>query len=215
LRRPVARGVALAIAAGVVATAVWLLAPDPDAPPRAVGTADDTADGTVDGTEGDTADAGLDGATGSTVDGTAGGARDRAVVDRVIDGDTLDVVLGGDTIRVRLLNIDTPETKKRNTPVECLGPEASEYLARLLPAGSAVTLSYDRERTDQYGRTLAAVITSDGENASVELAVRGLGSSVLFEPNDRYHADVVGAEATAARGRVGIFDPAIACNGLR
>jgi len=192
LRRPVDRGVALAIAAGVIATAVLLLAPDPDVPPRAVDTAVDHA-----------------------ADGTAGGARDRAVVDRVIDGDTLDVVLGGETIRVRLLNIDTPETKKRNTPVECLGPEASEYLARLLPAGSAVTLSYDRERTDQYGRTLAAVITSDGENASVELAVRGLGSSVLFEPNDRYHADVVGAEATAARGRVGIFDPAIACNGLR
>ncbi len=139
-------------------------------------------------------------------------APDDAVVDRVIDGDTVDVLLGGAVTRVRLLNIDTPETKKQDTPIECLGPEASEFLTALLPVGSTVSLEYDIERADQYGRTLAAVFTSDGQNASVELAARGLGYSVLFEPNDRYLADVERAETDARNAGLGLFDPSVRCN---
>ena len=137
---------------------------------------------------------------------------DRAVVDRVIDGDTVDVLLDGVVTRVRLLNIDTPETKKDDTPIECLGPEASDFLTALLPVGSTVSLEYDVERADQYGRTLAAVFTSDGQNASVELAARGLGHSVLFQPNDRYLADVERAETDARNASLGRFDPSVACN---
>jgi micrococcal nuclease len=137
---------------------------------------------------------------------------DSAVVDRVIDGDTVDVLLGGAVTRVRLLNIDTPETKKENTPIECLGPEASDFLTALLPVGSTISLEYDVERADQYGRTLAAVFTADGQNASVELASRGLGYSVLFEPNDRYLADVERAETDARTAGRGLFDPSVACN---
>lgn len=148
-------------------------------------------------------------------DGTALGSGvppDSAVVDRVIDGDTVDVLLGGAVTRVRLLNIDTPETKKEDTPIECLGPEASDFLTALLPVGSTVSVEYDVERADQYGRTLAAVFTSDGQNASVELAARGLGYSVLFEPNDRYLADVQRAETDARNAGVGLFDPSVDCN---
>ncbi len=137
---------------------------------------------------------------------------DRVVVDRVIDGDTVDVVLGGAVTRVRLLNIDTPETKKENTPIECLGPEASDFLTALLPVGSTVSLEYDVERADQYGRTLAAVFTSAGQNASVEIAARGLGYSVLFEPNDRYLADVERAETDARNASLGLYDPSVGCN---
>lgn len=143
---------------------------------------------------------------------TSGVPQAGAVVDRVIDGDTVDVLLGGAVTRVRLLNIDTPETKKDNTPIECLGPEASDFLTALLPVGSTVSLEYDVERADQYGRTLAAVFTADGQNASVELAARGLGYSVLFEPNDRFLADVERAESDARAAGLGLFDPSIACN---
>ncbi|GAB3144196.1 thermonuclease family protein [Marisediminicola antarctica] len=157
---------------------------------------------------------------GTTSEGTASestaseGIRpaDRAVIDRVIDGDTVDVLLDGAVTRVRLLNIDTPETKRENTPIECLGPEASDFLAALLPVGSTVSLEYDVERADQYGRTLAAVFTSDGQNASVAIAARGLGYSVLFEPNDRYLADVERAETDARNASLGLFDPSVGCN---
>ena len=50
------------------------------------------------------------------------------IVDRVVDGDTIDVWVLGRTVRVRLLNIDAPETKDPSQPTECLGPEAARFL---------------------------------------------------------------------------------------
>lgn len=109
----------------------------------------------------------------------------RIVVDRVIDGDTIDVRMGGDTVRVRLLNIDAPETKDPNEPVECLGPEASKFLSDRLPPGTEITLEYDVERKDRYGRTLAGVFES-GHLVNAEIAAAGLGAPVVFEPNRRF-----------------------------
>src|SRR4051812_6540848 len=74
-------------------------------------------------------------------------AADTATVTHLVDGDTLDVDFNGRTERIRLLNIDTPETKDPNEAVQCLGPEAAKYLATLVPVGSTVTLEYDGERT--------------------------------------------------------------------
>ena len=51
--------------------------------------------------------------------GTAPAADGRATVTGVVDGDTLDVEIRGRTERVRLIGIDTPETKKPDSPVEC------------------------------------------------------------------------------------------------
>lgn len=78
-----------------------------------------------------------------------------AVVLRVVDGDTIDIrdeVRG--RLRVRILGIDTPETKKPNSPVECWGPEATEF-ARSTMLGRRVALVTDptQDRTDRYGRT--------------------------------------------------------------
>lgn len=93
---------------------------------------------------------------------------------RVVDGDTLDVLQGGQQIRVRLLNIDTPESVDPNQPVECLAVEASDHLKSLLPAGTEVSLVYDVERTDRYGRTLAGV-RRDGQLINAEMARAGFG----------------------------------------
>lgn len=65
-------------------------------------------------------------------------------VERVIDGDTIDVRLEGETQRVRLLNVDTPETKHPNEEIECLGPEATEFLEEQLPVGQEIELEFDR-----------------------------------------------------------------------
>ncbi|MFM7871392.1 MAG: thermonuclease family protein, partial [Actinomycetota bacterium] len=46
----------------------------------------------------------------------------------IIDGDTLVISVGGRRATTRLIGIDTPETKKPDTPVECYGPEATEFL---------------------------------------------------------------------------------------
>jgi len=76
-----------------------------------------------------------------------------AVVQRVIDGDT--VVLE-DGSKVRLIGIDTPETKDPRKPVQYFGEEATAYTKRMLE-GREVRLEFDQEKTDRYGRTLAYI----------------------------------------------------------
>ncbi len=79
-------------------------------------------------------------------------------VDRVVDGDTLHVTLDGTDVTVRMIGINSPESVKPDSPIECYGPEASDY-AKAALTGRQVTLEFDRSqgRTDPYGRTLAYV----------------------------------------------------------
>lgn len=81
-----------------------------------------------------------------------------APVIRVVDGDTLHVLLNGVETTVRLIGINTPETVKPDSPIECFGPEASAYTKKML-TDQSVTLEFDASqgRLDQYGRTLAYV----------------------------------------------------------
>src|SRR5205085_5120895 len=81
----------------------------------------------------------------------------RATVVRAVDGDTIVVRISGHEENVRILGIDTPETHKPDTPVECYGPEASARMAALLQPGTTVRLVRDIEARDKYGRLLAYV----------------------------------------------------------
>src|SRR5918996_857989 len=79
-----------------------------------------------------------------------------ASVTRVIDGDTIEVEIGGRRDTVRYIGVDTPETVKQGTPVQCLGPQASAFNHRLVD-GKQIRLRFDRELRDDYGRLLAYV----------------------------------------------------------
>ncbi|GAA4118378.1 hypothetical protein GCM10022249_23110 [Enteractinococcus coprophilus] len=135
---------------------------------------------------------------------------DRATVLRVIDGDTLDVELDGEPTRIRLLNIDTPETKHPHEAVQCLGPEATEFLQELLPAGTRIDLEYDVERKDRYDRTLAGVFYND-TLVNAQIAARGLGVAVTYEPNHKFYDEVKAAERQARNKASGLFDPTTQC----
>ncbi len=96
---------------------------------------------------------------------------------RVVDGDTLHALVAGRDVTVRLIGIDTPETVKPDSPVECFGPEASEFAMEVL-TGQRVTLEFDASQGDEdrYGRTLAYVWLElpDGQRSLFNLeAVRG------------------------------------------
>ena len=95
---------------------------------------------------------------------TAGGTRLAARVVRAVDGDTLVAQADGRSFYVRLLGIDTPETHRPGTPVECGGMAASASMRALVPAGTAVELQTDptQDRVDRYGRLLAYVWLGDG-----------------------------------------------------
>ncbi|WP_203567463.1 thermonuclease family protein [Aestuariimicrobium ganziense] len=132
-----------------------------------------------------------------------------ATVEFVIDGDTIIADIAGTETTVRLLNIDSPETRP-NEPADCLGPQATTALRQMLPKGSQVMLEYDLERRDRYGRTLAGVYL-DGRLLNVEMARRGLAVAVLFRPNAKFHGQVVAAQRQAEAAKVGMFDPTVGC----
>ena len=81
-----------------------------------------------------------------------------AEVDWVIDGDTIDVIIGGQEERVRLTGIDTPEVShdasgtRPATIGECFGDEATTFVESLLPVGTPVRLERDVVGRDDYGR---------------------------------------------------------------
>jgi micrococcal nuclease len=120
-----------------------------------------------------------------------------ATVVETIDGDTVVVQYrNGTRDTVRLLGVDTPETHHPRKPVQCYGPEASDYThARLL--GRHVRLQLDAEHRDIYGRLLAYVIV-DGHRYNDELLRMGYARYFVIPPNGA-HARVMLAEELAAR----------------
>jgi micrococcal nuclease len=102
----------------------------------------------------------------------------------VIDGDTIEVRLEGRDEDVRLIGVDTPETVKPGTPVQCFGPRASRFTKRLLE-GRRVRLVFGVERHDAYGRSLAYVHLGR-RLVEAMLVRRGLARSLTIPPNDRF-----------------------------
>ena len=127
-------------------------------------------------------------------------------VERVIDGDTLIVnpSVGG-MEDVRLLGVDTPETVDPNEPVEPYGPEASAFTKRQLE-GQRVTLIFDQEKRDQYGRALAYVrISSQSETLNETLLRQGYAQLYVVPPNDRYEVTFSQAQDQARQAQRGIW----------
>lgn len=134
----------------------------------------------------------------------------RGEVVRVVDGDTLIALVDGEETTIRLLNIDTPETKDPDEAVQCLGPEAAAFLADRLPAGTEIELDYDEERLDRYDRTLAAVYESESL-INAEIAAAGLGVPVYFAPNDRFLPEVEDAARSAQSDGSGLYSSQTEC----
>jgi micrococcal nuclease len=123
----------------------------------------------------------------------------QAYVSRVIDGDTIEVRIDGGSDDVRYIGIDTPETVKPGTPVQCFGPQAHDFNQRLVE-NRIVRLAFDRERRDVYGRLLAYVWLGD-RMVNAELVRRGYARTLTIPPNVA-HAGLFHRLASAA-GRAG------------
>ena len=129
---------------------------------------------------------------------------DVVTVESISDGDTLRVTLGEVSTRVRLLNIDTPETRHPSKPVECMGPEATAALKSMISPGDTVVLRYDRRLYDRYDRLLAGVY-ADGVLLNAEMARLGYGEPAVFDGNDRFLPEVEAAWEQARANGVGRF----------
>ena len=109
------------------------------------------------------------------------GDRATAEVLRAVDGDTIEVLIDGEEEDVRYIGVDTPESVAPDQPVECYGHEASDFNAGLVE-GEQVTLVFDAELRDQYGRLLAYVFVGD-LLVNAELLEEGYAETLEIEPN--------------------------------
>jgi micrococcal nuclease len=131
---------------------------------------------------------------------------DQGVVVHLVDGDTLDIEIQGTRERVRVLGVDTPETKKKDTPIECFGPEASAFTAAAFPTGTTVSLQRDQEARDHYGRLLAVVSrVSDGFDLGYELVRQGYATALIIKPNTALSERYRDAEADARSEGAGLW----------
>ncbi|OWR28450.1 thermonuclease [Saccharibacillus sp. O23] len=154
-------------------------------------------------TEQGTEDAGRTDSTSSSPEPAQNG-RVGAKVERTVDGDTFIAQLAdGSRERVRMLLIDTPETKKEGTPVQPFGTEASDYTKKLL-TGRDVELEFDEEQRDQYDRMLAYVYL-DGESVNEKLLEQGLARVVVYKPNDKYVKEFRELQAEAKSEKIGVW----------
>jgi micrococcal nuclease len=104
--------------------------------------------------------------------------QDAVRVKHVVDGDTL-LLTNGE--RVRLIGVDTPETKHPQKPVEHFGEEAYRFTQRMVE-GKKVRLEYDQTRRDRYGRILAYVYLMDGTFLNAEIIKQGYGFAYTKYP---------------------------------
>jgi micrococcal nuclease len=134
--------------------------------------------------------------------------RIHARVVRAVDGDTLVASAGGRSFYVRLLGIDTPETHRPGTPVECGGPQASASMAALAPPGRRIELETDpgQDRVDAYGRLLAYVWLPDGRLIEDEQLRAGWATTYVFHGKPvSLFGRLTDSERAAERARRGVW----------
>jgi micrococcal nuclease len=123
----------------------------------------------------------------------------------VYDGDTILVDMDGVKEKVRMIGIDTPETHKPNTPVQCYGPEASDYSKKHL-SNQKVRLDADPKSTprDRYGRLLRYVYLSDGTFYNLSLVEQGYGFAYTAFPYTKL-GQIIDAEKSARDNKLGLW----------
>jgi micrococcal nuclease len=122
---------------------------------------------------------------------------------RVVDGDTIVARVDGRDEYVRYIGVDTPETVKPDTPVQCYGPRASDENHRLVE-GQTVRLTFDREVRDDYGRLLAYVYAGK-RFVNAELVRGGYARTLAIAPNTSHAREFQRLAMKAAKTGRGLW----------
>lgn len=122
-------------------------------------------------------------------------------VEKIYDGDTIGAVVAGRFEKIRLLGIDAPEMDQRPW-----GKKARECLRSLISvAGSEISLEYDIDRRDKYGRILAYIWTQDRKMINEEMMKKGCAVLFTFSPNVRYAELFRSAQKKAQEDKAGLW----------
>lgn len=141
--------------------------------------------------------------------------KETATVYYVTDGDTIRVKIKGKNFIVRLIGVDTPETKDPRKAVQCFGKEASEYTKNNL-LNQTVTLESDpvAGNKDMYGRLLRHVFLENGTNYNHKLIADGYAYEYTYKSQlYRYRDDFKQAQKDARENKLGLWSDT-ACAGV-
>lgn len=126
-------------------------------------------------------------------------------VTEAVDGDTIVVDMNGNSERIRMIGVDTPETHHPEKPVQCFGLAAAKFTHDLLQ-DKVVRLESDPQSTnrDRYQRLLRYVYTENGTFVNRELISQGYGFAYVSFPFD-HQTDFLSAERDARSNNRGLW----------
>jgi micrococcal nuclease len=140
-------------------------------------------------------------------------------VAKVVDGDTIDVLVGSSTVRVRLIGLDTPEVVDPRKPVQCFGKEASEKMKEIFESSPArLEIDSSQGMYDKYARLLAYVFVPDETNkpegalVNRYMIAEGYGHEYTYDIPYKYMDDFKSAEREAREKQKGLWASGV-CNG--
>lgn len=139
-----------------------------------------------------------------------------AVVDYVIDGDTVAVTYNGKKEHLRLVGVDTPETNVKvladrgKSPSEIkriipMGTKAKDFVRSILHKGDILRIEEDIETRDRYGRLLGYAWLQDGRMLNELIIAEGMGELFIVPPNVRYAKRLGMAESEAKAANKGLW----------
>jgi micrococcal nuclease len=142
----------------------------------------------------------------------------KPLVAYVVDGDTIAVRIDRGVEKVRLIGIDTPESRKNEraalqaershrdikTIME-FGRRAKDALKELLPKGTELRIEYDVQKRDKYGRLLGYVYRTDNTMVNEEIVLRGYAQLLTIPPNVKYVDRFKKALAKSQREKRGLW----------
>ncbi|GAB7022172.1 thermonuclease family protein [Salidesulfovibrio brasiliensis] len=120
-----------------------------------------------------------------------------AFLERVIDGDSIRLVMNDQNVEIRLIGIDAPEYRQEWSKA------AKRFVVDFL-TGRHIEVRFDKQRRDRYGRTLAYVY-ADTAMLNEALVRNGLALAYPIPPNLRHKVTLARAEAEARKARAGFW----------
>lgn len=128
-------------------------------------------------------------------------------VEKVVDGDTIKVLINGEKETIRLIGINTPETVDPRRPVECFGKEASSRMKELAE-GTTVRLEYDDTQgyRDTYNRMLAYVYLEDGQMLNRKMIAEGYAYEYTYLHPYKYQDEFRKVQKLAEASKKGLWD---------
>ena len=145
-------------------------------------------------------------------------AQETVKILRVVDGDTLKINYKGKQESIRLIGIDAPESRvnpraKRESQrtgkdmknILAMGKEATQFVNTLVKSGDKVSIEFDVEKRDKYGRLLGYVYLSNGKMLNEEIVKSGYANLLTIPPNIKYQDRFVRAYREARGNNRGLW----------